>query len=68
MLVLTRKVGEEIVIGDNIRVTVVELKGGKVRLGVSAPPEIAVDRDEVRERRMRFFNDEPVIVEPWGCR
>jgi len=51
MLVLSRRIGEEIVISGGIRVTVVEIKGGKVRLGVTAPAEVTVDRSEVAERR-----------------
>jgi carbon storage regulator len=54
MLVLTRKIGEEIVIDGNIRVTVLDVKGGKVRLGVKAPAEISVDREEVHQRRLEF--------------
>ena len=51
MLVLTRRVGEEIVIDGNIRVTVVGIKGDKVRIGVSAPEWVVVDREEVHRRR-----------------
>lgn len=47
MLVLTRKPQEEIVIGGVVRVVVVEVRGGKVRLGVEAPREVAVNRAEV---------------------
>ncbi len=54
MLVLSRRVGEEIVINDNIRVTVVAVKGDRVRLGVVAPREVTVDRAEVHERRAEF--------------
>ena len=52
MLVLTRRVGEEIVIGGDIRIMVIAVKGNSVRLGVKAPPAIAVDRQEVHERRL----------------
>jgi carbon storage regulator len=54
MLILSRRVGEEIVIGGNIRVVVVGGKGKAVRLGVSAPPSVRVDRGEIAERRRRF--------------
>ena len=47
MLALTRKRGERIVIGGNIVVEVVEIRGDKVKLGIEAPREIAVDREEV---------------------
>jgi carbon storage regulator len=50
VLVLTRKLGESIVIGDSIRVTVVEIHGKQVRLGIEAPKEVAVHRGEVYER------------------
>jgi carbon storage regulator len=50
MLVLTRKAGEGIVIGDDIQVTVVELKGGGVRIGIDAPRSTKVHRLEVFER------------------
>jgi carbon storage regulator len=53
MLVLTRKMGEEIVIGDNIHVMVVAIKGDTVRIGIAAPEEVIVDRQEVYERRMK---------------
>lgn len=49
MLVLTRKRDEKVMIGDNIVVTVVEIRGDKVRLGFEAPAEIRVDREEVYE-------------------
>lgn len=55
MLVLSRKVGEEIVIGDNIRIKVVESRGGKVRIGIVAPEDVVVDRQEIHERRSSEF-------------
>jgi len=51
MLVLSRKVGEEILIGDNIRLTVLSTKGERVRIGIAAPPEVRVDRYELHLRR-----------------
>ncbi len=47
MLVLSRKVGESLIIGNEIRVKVVEVRGGQVRLGLEAPPEISVVREEL---------------------
>jgi carbon storage regulator CsrA len=47
MLVLSRKLNEQIVIGDNIRVTVVSIRGNQVRLGFEAPPEVLIFRDEL---------------------
>jgi carbon storage regulator len=52
MLVLTRRIGEQIVIDGVISVTVVAIQGDKVRLGISAPPSVRVDRAEVHERRL----------------
>ena len=46
MLVLTRKAQEEIMIGDNIVVSVVKVSGGKIKLGITAPPEISIKREE----------------------
>lgn len=54
MLVLTRRLGEEIVIGRDIRVKVVMVQGEKVRLGISAPASVPVDRSEIHERRAEF--------------
>ena len=53
MLVLTRRVGEQVVINDDVIVTVVAVQGEKVRLGITAPASIRVDRQEVHERRRR---------------
>lgn len=54
MLVLTRRIGEQIIIADNIRVTITAIQGDKVRLGIDAPPDVQVDRQEVHERRLQF--------------
>ncbi len=51
MLVLSRRVGEKIIISDDICVTVVEVSGDRVRLGVTAPRSVRVDRQEVYMRR-----------------
>ena len=49
MLVLSRKVGEKILIGDEISVTVVRISGGGVRIGIDAPAELPVIREELKE-------------------
>lgn len=49
MLVLSRKVGERILIGDSISVTVVRISGGGVRIGIDAPPELPVIREELSQ-------------------
>lgn len=51
LLVLTRRIGERIVIGENIEITVVGVHGEQVRLAVSAPKDVAVDRAEIRARK-----------------
>lgn len=51
MLILTRKSGETIRIGDSIAVTVLEIKGNQIRLGIAAPRDVAVDREEVAMRK-----------------
>ena len=53
MLVLSRKQGESIVVRDDIVVTVIELRGGRVRLGVEAPREVTVHREELYEKIVR---------------
>lgn len=57
MLVLSRKEDEQIVIGDDVRVTVVEIKGNRVKLGIQAPPTISIHRHEVLELPFRFPQD-----------
>jgi len=50
MLVLSRKLDERILIGDDVEITVIEIKGDRVRLGISAPADVPVDREEIRKR------------------
>lgn len=51
MLILARKTNEAIMIGDNIKITVVEIRGDKVRLGIVAPENVKVDRKEIRTQK-----------------
>jgi carbon storage regulator len=68
MLVLSRKKNETLVIGDNISVVVIEIRGDKVRLGIEAPKEIPVHRQEVYDAIHR--NDPPAYPRTAGpsCR
>jgi carbon storage regulator len=50
MLILTRRVGETVIIGDEVQVTVLGVKGNQVRLGVTAPKDVAVHRSEIYDR------------------
>jgi carbon storage regulator CsrA len=56
MLVLTRKTGEGISIGDGIKIRVVEIKGGQVRLGIDAPSEFRILREEIRDKVQMEIN------------
>jgi len=53
MLILTRRVGETVMIGDDVTVTVLGVKGNQVRIGVNAPRDVAVHREEIFERIRR---------------
>jgi carbon storage regulator len=62
MLVLTRKIGEEIIIGDNIRLTVVEVGPGRVKIGIAAPRDVKIDRNEIRAKKDAEAVEEPTVL------
>ena len=53
MLILTRKVGETVVIGDNVTVAIIGVKGSQIRIGINAPKDVIVHREEIYERIRR---------------
>ena len=57
MLILTRRVGETVMIGDDVTVTVLGVKGNQVRVGINAPKNVAVHREEIFERIKREVQD-----------
>lgn len=66
MLILTRRVGETVMIGNEVTVTVLGVKGNQVRIGVNAPKDVAVHREEIFERIKReedgeFRSERPTI-------
>lgn len=67
MLILTRRVGESLIIGDDVTVTVLSVRGQQVRIGVDAPRETTVDREEIRDRKIHgdkaMSNDMPISLQ-----
>ena len=59
MLILTRRVGETLMIGNEVTVTVLGVKGNQVRIGVNAPKDVAVHREEIYERIKREEDNDP---------
>lgn len=67
MLILTRRVGETVMIGDDVTVTVLGVKGSQVRVGINAPKSIAVHREEIFERIKRERRGESPPSKPEGA-
>ena len=63
MLVLTRKIGDSILIGDSIKIQVVQVKGCQVRLGIEAPKETKIFRQEILENIKKSLNKPPIEKE-----
>jgi carbon storage regulator len=61
MLILTRRIGETVMIGNDVTVTVLGVKGNQVRIGVNAPKDVAVHREEIFERIKREDDGDPSV-------
>ncbi|MEH6470275.1 MAG: carbon storage regulator CsrA [Halopseudomonas sp.] len=59
MLILTRRVGETLMVGDDVTVTVLGVKGNQVRIGVNAPKDVSVHREEIYERIQKEKGNNP---------
>ena len=66
MLILTRRVGETLMIGDSVTVTVLGVKGNQVRIGITAPKDVAVHREEIFQRIQKDDPAAPAGANPAG--
>jgi carbon storage regulator len=73
MLILTRRIGEKLIIGENVTVTLLALRGNQIRVGIDAPPEVKVHREEIyqkiqAERKASVSSDRKTLVLKAGTR
>lgn len=64
MLILTRRIGESIIIGDDITISVLGVKGSQVRVGIEAPKDVSVHREEIYQRIQQEKNAQQIDIEP----
>lgn len=67
MLILTRRVGEKLIIGENVTVTVLSVKGNQIRVGIDAPRDVSVNREEIFQRileEQEAMNGNSVVKTP----
>lgn len=67
MLVLSRKEGERLVVDDNIVITIVKVQGGGVRIGIEAPPDVAIKRAELLSRPNAGMKSGPAVLCGWSA-
>ena len=63
MLILTRRIGETLIIGDDVNITVLGVKGNQVRLGINAPKDVSVHREEIYLRIQQEKQGEEIVEE-----
>ncbi|MFA7554484.1 MAG: carbon storage regulator CsrA [Spongiibacteraceae bacterium] len=68
MLILTRRIGENLIVGDDVTISVLGVKGNQVRIGIDAPKDVQVHREEIYNRIQQEKTGEPVIKEVNGNR
>ena len=73
MLILTRRIGEKLIIGENVTVSILAVKGNQIRVGIDAPLEVEVHREEIyqkiqSERKFSVLNDRETLVLKAGTR
>jgi len=61
MLILTRRIGETLVVGSDSKFTILAVEGNRVRIGIQAPKDVLIDREEIRERKEREKIEKPTL-------